>query len=106
MNNTAHHTDAKEKAVRIPAPGCPACSHTLAFPVAGRTEIYTCAKCDAIFGTCYLGESYGMVLPFMVTVDPPVEQTRYFDFTCLGSKGLTRRHGWYDTASKLIVQVG
>ena len=84
--------------------GCPACSHKRATVVEGR--IYSCAKCDAIYGDCYLGDSYSHVSPFMSMQDVPAEQTRYYDFMCLGSKGLTRRHGWYDPSTKLITQVG
>ena len=92
--------------VRIHAPGCPACSCRLAHPVPRRTQVFTCANCEALFGTCYLGESYEMVMPQFVQNEPSGENIRYYDFTCLGSKGVTRRHGWYDPATKLIVQVG
>lgn len=88
--------------------GCPACSHKLV-RATSRPQIYTCAKCDALFGDCYLGDSYTLVLPFMIpdSMEPfPPDAMRYYDFTCLGSKGVTRRHGWYDPATRLIVQVG
>ncbi len=90
----------KQGEVRVA--GCPACSAKYAYPVKGR--IYLCARCDAIFGDCYLGESYEFVLPQFSATEPGV--SRYYDFTCLGSKGLTRRHGWYDPATRLITQVG
>ena len=103
MTNTTKTT----KRIRRPeGAGCPACSHMLAYQVEGHPRIYRCAACDGIYGFCCLGESYSPVLPYMVSQDPPVEQTRYYDLECLGSKGITRRHGWYDTVSKLIVQVG
>ena len=78
----------------------------MATPVEGFAQVYRCAKCEAIYGSCYLGDSYSLVLPFMVAVDPPTERTRYYDLDCLGSKGITRRHGWYDAETKQIVQVG
>ncbi len=31
---------------------------------------------------------------------------KYFDFTTLGSQGISRRHGWYDTVTRCITQVG
>jgi hypothetical protein len=67
-----------------------------------------CAKCDAVFGEPYLGDSYSVVKPYF---HPQAEQVpdaniRYFDFTCLGSKGITRRHGWYDKTSGYIIQTG
>jgi ribosomal protein L37AE/L43A len=99
-------TTTKKQQTQRHAEGCPACSHKLVRAVEGATQLYRCAKCEAIFGNCYLGDSYTHVLPFMVAAEPPADQIRYFDFTCLGSAGITRRHGWYDTASKRIVQVG
>lgn len=70
-----------------------------------RTGVYTCAKCEAIFGTCYLGDSYAYVLPRMAEGEPK-QPLRYFDFTTLGSAGVGRRHGWYDPATRLIHQIG
>jgi hypothetical protein len=84
--------------------GCPACSHKSAVEVQGR--IYRCAKCEGIYGSCYLGDSYAYVLPFMAQQPVPAEQLRYFDFSFVGSKGPGRRHGWYDPATKLIHQIG
>ena len=106
MPTTTTTQTKTQKAVRH-CEGCPACSHKLAYPVPGTTQLYRCAACDGIYGSCYLGDSYTHVLPYM-TEEPnvPQERMRYYDFTCVGSKGITRRHGWYDTATKLIVQVG
>lgn len=103
MNNAMNSPETKKK-IRIPA--CPACSHTKGVEV--KPFVYTCGACDAIFADhIYLGGSYEYVLPFMSSEpNVPQERMRYFDFTCVGSKGLTRRHGWYDTATKRIVQVG
>jgi hypothetical protein len=103
---TANEQRTERRTRRPEGAGCPACSHRLATPVQGFTQVYRCAKCDAVYGSCYLGDSYSLVLPYFVESEPPVEQTRYFDFDCLGSKGVTRRHGWYDLVSKRIVQVG
>jgi DNA-directed RNA polymerase subunit RPC12/RpoP len=100
-------TTQTTKRIRMPEGGaCPACSHRLASLVEGQHSIYRCAKCEAIYGSCYLGDSYSLVLPYMTRKEPPAGQIRYFNFDCIGSKGLTRRHGWYDPATKLIVQVG
>lgn len=97
-------TSTPNETKRVRTLGCPACSHKLAHEVKGR--IYRCAKCDAIYGDCYLGESYEHVLPFMASEPVDAEALRYFDFSYLGSKGPGRRHGWYDPATKLIHQVG
>lgn len=71
-----------------------------------ESQIYQCGKCGAIYGTTYLGDSYKYVLPNMTSRVVFPEDLRYYDFTCLSSKGIIRRHGWYDVTSKLIVQVG
>ncbi len=70
-----------------------------------KNSIYQCEKCEAIFGFCSLGDSYDYVLPFM-TKDVPAENQRYFDFTCISSRGVVRRHGWFDVTTKLITQLG
>lgn len=68
--------------------------------------VHECPHCKAVFGTCYLGESYGIVLSYMTSANVPMDQTRYYDFETLGSDGIGRRHGWFDPATRLIVQVG
>lgn len=68
--------------------------------------VFECLNCGTICGQCYLGDSYGHVLPYMAADEPPADQLRYFDLTCLGSEGVTRRHGWYDPATRLVVQAG
>ena len=69
------------------------------------STIYKCSHCKAIFGDCYLGDSYNYVLPRFSTDNNPEEQL-YFDFTCLGSEGVTRRHGWYNPVDNKLTQVG
>ena len=67
-----------------------------------------CKRCGAIQndGPMYLGDSYAHVLPYFDTEGCKPEEERYFDFTCLGSKGITRRHGWYNPETRRITQVG
>jgi hypothetical protein len=85
--------------------GCPACGHKRARKTE-RAQIFTCAACNSISGTCYLGESYEMVLPYF-TKDPAADsRARYFDFITLGSNGIDRRHGWFDPDTRLITQAG
>ena len=85
---------------------CPACNRKRGIKEIEWNLIYECPKCGAVFGTCYLGDSYKYVLPFFVDQEPDPETVRYFDFTCVGAEGITRRHGWFDPATKRIVQVG
>jgi hypothetical protein len=50
-----------------------------------------------------LGESYGLAKPFFAAEDVPPERCRHFDFM-IGSDGVDRRHGRFDTESRLVVQ--
>jgi len=84
---------------------CPACNGKR-HDTTQITGVYVCLRCKAIHGQCYLGESYELVLPYMTAEDVPHERLRYYDIQCLGSEGITRRHGWYDVESKVIVQTG
>lgn len=84
---------------------CPACSGTKRTAHPTIIGIYSCKGCDAVYGECYLGQSYSIVLPYW-NEDAGSENIRYFDFMTLGSKGIERRHGWYDRDTKKIVQTG
>jgi hypothetical protein len=85
---------------------CPACSSASHTDTA-TAGVYTCSKCDALYGRTYLGQSYALVQPYFYEgPDPDPSEWRCFDLTCLGSKGITRRHGWYEPKSRLILQVG
>lgn len=95
---------ATAKTIQNPQ-GCPACGHKRAIETE-TVQVYHCAKCGAIYGTCYLGDSYGFVSPWMAKEQVPAERLRYFDFTTLGSQGVGRRHGWYDPSTRLVHQVG
>lgn len=88
---------------------CPACSNTKGnkpFKAARSTGVEQCGACGAIFGQCYLGDSYAIVLPYLAMEEVPPEKLRYFDLDCLGSRGIERRHGWYDPETKLVHQIG
>jgi hypothetical protein len=84
---------------------CPACSAKRR----NRTthpSVFECRRCGALYGTCYLGDSYGLVKPFFAAEPVPTERCRYFDFTTIGSAGIDRRHGWFDVQSRRVVQIG
>jgi len=84
---------------------CPACNSSKLTSVA--CQVYVCRACDAVFGNCYRGDLYQWVIPiFDTNPDVPPEQTRYFDFTVLGSDGVSRVHGWMNRTTKRMVQVG
>lgn len=78
------------------------------YPVDGRivSGVYQCPHCRAVQGQCYLGDSYSIVKPYFGDVVDAEQKQVYFDLTCLGSAGVTRRHGWFDPASRFIIQVG
>ena len=87
---------------------CPACNRVKGNK-ADAKGVFTCSACGGLFhneGLMYLGDSYTYVLPYFDSCPVPVEGQRYFDFTVLGSKGLHRRHGWFNPATKRITQVG
>ena len=84
---------------------CPACNGKRRKPT-DSTGVFECRRCGALYGDCYKGDSYALVRPHMTTQDVPPERCRYFDFTVLGSDGISRRHGWFDPETRLIVQIG
>jgi hypothetical protein len=83
---------------------CPACSSRSLKPHATVIGVSECKKCGAIFGQCYLGDSYSIVKPWFETGAASKEV--YFDLETVGSKGVERRHGWMNPATKCITQVG
>ena len=89
----------------MPYATCPCCDgkRRKATDYAG---VFECSRCGAIYGECWKGDSYALVLPRMTARPVPPERCRYYDLTVLGSDGVTRRHGWFDTETRLIVQVG
>lgn len=84
---------------------CPACSGKR-HDATELIRVYRCKRCGAIFGECYLGDSYRLVLPYWAEADVPAERTRYFDLMTLGGEGIQRRHGWYDPETRRITQTG
>lgn len=102
-----------EKAGPMVAPcgGCSATTGTKEPGVVGA-EIYRCGGCGGLVGSCYKGDSYGLVRPYFVSAQRAAEFTaaeeagRYYDLQVLGSDGVSRRHGWYDPETRGIIQVG
>jgi hypothetical protein len=85
---------------------CPACNSKRIGDYQGKCLLHECRKCHAIFGSCYLGDSYNIAFP-RLTNDPEADSRAvYFDLQCLGSAGITRRHGWVDPTTHLMTQVG
>lgn len=90
---------------------CPCCGKkvsqkTLNTYYQGIIGVHECPHCGAVFGQCYLGDSYRVVLPYWAEGNVPPENTFYYDLTTLGGSGIDRRHGWADKTSRRIVQVG
>jgi len=90
---------------------CPCCSGKRHAPHT-TIGVYVCEDCGAIHGQCYLGDSFAIVLPYWDDADPATREQVYFDLDCLGarkrkgSKGIERRHGWFNPATRKIIQVG
>lgn len=87
---------------------CPACSGKKHVAMEDHPGLFICQRCEALHGQTYLGASFDLVKPYMVSDEDEhhVLRLRYYDITCLGSEGLTRRHGWYDPETGFIHQVG
>ena len=88
---------------------CPACSAANYSADHDSKGVCTCRECGGIYTTrpIYTGESYEYVLhTHWATGDVPSERTRYFDLVHFGSAAPTRVHGWYDTKTRAVVQIG
>lgn len=73
----------------------------------GISGVFECAKCGAVQGKCYKGESYKIVKASMAQdTDASFDNAFYYDIEVLGSRGIERRHGWADKTTRLIIQVG
>lgn len=94
---------SNKKRIRIT---CPGCGRKTSKIIDLSKSIYRCIYCQAIHGRPTLGETYLFVKSRFCGPGIPAERMCYFDFTCLGSKGLIRRHGWYDRETGFIVQIG
>jgi|GEM_PF-1375476 len=99
-------TTETKAAKTVTGPECPACSGKRHHPHPKHAQVFTCARCGALHGTCYKGDSYALVLPYWHEGEENPEDTRYFDLEVLGSAGVERRHGWYHTKTKRITQTG
>lgn len=93
---------------------CSACSGSLkpaveiTFTALAYRGLQTCRRCGGLQGTIYRGEAIeviGLGLPMLAAASSP-EALRYFDLTVLGSQGVERIHGWYDTTQHRVVQYG
>lgn len=85
---------------------CPACSAPAHRPYPGQIGVYVCASCGCVHGNTYLGDSYSIVKPAFETLPDSMVEAKPFDLMCLGSKGIERRHGFFNPATRLITQVG
>lgn len=72
----------------------------------GIMGIFECNHCGAIQGQCYKGQSYQVVLPFFSTEAIDSADWKYFDIKCLGSDGISRRHGWFNPNDRKLIQAG
>jgi len=93
------------RAKTIQTIACPGCGSTRGSETE-TAQVYRCAKCGAVHGTCYKGDASRFVLLQFAREAVPAEVLRYFDLTLLGSQGIERTHGWYDPATKLVHQFG
>lgn len=92
---------------------CPACSGRSNIKYNDLATVYRCLTCSAIHGECSEHVSYSIVSSEWDTGNPPAEQWVYYDLRCRTKPGSPnfrfggfRRHGWFNPATKKIVQVG
>jgi len=84
---------------------CPACGNTRKKEVSIEDIVYECTRCGCIYGKLTLGQSYKYVSG-LAKGKINKANIKPFDLICLSSKGIIRRHGWYDPNTKKVVQVG
>ena len=85
---------------------CTACSHTH-FSGTSHHSIVTCNGCGGVQGTVTVGDVTHFVhLHRWHTGEALPEDLRFFDFTLLGSAGVSRSHGWFHRVSRNVVQFG
>tara|TARA_R110000824_G_scaffold380931_2_gene573473 strand:- start:30 stop:317 length:288 start_codon:yes stop_codon:yes gene_type:complete len=80
---------------------------------AGVFGVFSCDDCGGLLAdNVYLGSSYALVSNSFYSGPLSDEELmeagryRYYDLTCLGSAGITRRHGWFDSETKTVVSTG
>lgn len=71
----------------------------------GISGVFECAKCGAVQGKCYKGDSFRIVKPFMAA-NATFDNAFYYDLEVLGSMGIERRHGFADKETRLVIQAG
>lgn len=85
---------------------CPACGDERYYDSPKHHALAECAACGCVHGQLYLGDSFGVVKPSMTCNPASDARAVPYDLTCLGSGGITRRHGFFDPLTGLITQVG
>lgn len=90
---------------------CPCCDKELTVKAInakylGIIGVRECSHCGAVFGQCYKGDSYRVVLPQWHAGETTPEDLFYYDLSVVGSAGLERRHGWAHKTTRRIVQTG
>lgn len=73
--------------------------------VAGAATLYACPVCGALTGSCYRGDVYRHVALHLPMAAQAEGKETYFDLTIVGST-VSRVHGWFDSATRRVVQFG
>ena len=92
---------------------CAACSgrlHPVKKDGTTKTETYTglfaCDRCGGLHGEMYRGEAPTVVNINRMSSRQDTDGGRYFNLALLGSEGVRHVHGWFDPATKLVLQFG
>jgi len=93
--------------------GCPCCSETAHYPVAGFGDrLVICKGCGGEYTprdeTLTEAESYSRVIDKFTTDPSADDRQKYFDHSYIdGENGIPkRRHGWYDPTTSRLTQIG
>lgn len=111
LSNFMYH-ELRDEAQPAPAPKivrmhdhCPGCDHDHAEEL--QRGLFRCVKCAALYGACTRAEAEQYVR-ISNLVDGDFDGARYFDLMVRRSNATMshRIHGWYDPASRNVLQYG
>jgi len=89
---------------------CPSCGQTQkeqfdVDEIKGKTFIYNCQSCGAIFGECNLKYSLKIITDDLAMNEFKPNQVKYFEFACCTGGRIKIRNGFFDPISKKRVEI-
>ena len=93
----------KDTMEELECPECPACGGDSYPTTIDGVNVFRCQSCSGVHGAVKsLAEVSRIVKMEWANGEISIENTRYFDLEWPGS----RVHGWYDTVSGKVTQIG